>query len=158
MVDEYLTMYQAGIAGLILVAASFMYSWGGRSGKWKRRFIGSAILAAGVNGLCVWRGIWSPYMLIVLPCLIGGFSLGYGADTLGGKILRRSIYCLGVLMSGVVMAVVLGGHAYWVLIPHVGIGAFSIYMGSRNPIYASSEEFFICMMLNMGLLMFPFVS
>src|SRR3990167_1590727 len=116
MNPEYLLMYQITGCGLGLVLSSFLYSWGGRSGKWKRRFIASFILSAGLNGLCVWRGLWSPYLLIIWPLLIGGFSLGYGADSTGAKILRRSIYCFAILMSGFITAFVMGGNAWWILI------------------------------------------
>ena len=47
--NEYMTMWQAfgGLVGLIL--ASLMYSWGGRSGKWRRRYVASFILAITVK-------------------------------------------------------------------------------------------------------------
>lgn len=156
--SEYTTMYQAALAGLAIVAASFFYSWGGRSGKWKRRFIASFILACAVNGLLAWRGIWNPLALITYPILCIGFSLGYGAEELLQKIFKRMIYAITICLSGLLLAFVLGGNAWFVLIPHVGIAAFSVYLGTRNPIEAAAEEFFICMVLNLGLMMYPFIG
>ena len=151
-------MYQAVLSGLVIVLASFFYSWGGRSGKWKRRFVGSFILACGVNVLLFWREMWSPWALATYPILAAGFSLGYGADMLIEKIIKRIIYASAVCFSGFVLAFVLGGNAWGVLIPHVGIAAWSVYLGTRNPIEAAAEEFFICMVLNLGLMMYPFIG
>jgi len=149
-------MYKAtgGLLGVVL--ACFFYSWGGRSGKWKRRFIASFILACTVNILCALMGTWTPKQLIIYPLLVGGFSLGYGADSFGQKIMRRSIYAAAIIFSGLVLALTIDHGALWVLIPHAGIGAFSIFLGVKNPIYAAAEEVFICAILNVGLVMYPF--
>ena len=158
--NEMTTVYQATLAMLGLTAACFMYSWGGRSGKWKRRFIGSFILAATVNGLCAWRGVWNPWIMATFPLLVFGFSMGYGDKGIGGyyKFIRRFIYAACVLLSGVLMASVLGGNAWFVLIPHVGVGIWSVYLGAKNPIEAAAEEVFICALLNIGLVMYPFIG
>src|SRR3990167_9148154 len=131
--SEYIILYQATGALLGVILASFLYSLGGRSGKWKRRFVASFVLAATVNVLCVLRGVWQPLMLAVWPILIGGFSLGYGADVLWLKVVRRLVYALAVLMAGVLMAFILGGNAWWVLMPYIVVGLFSVFLGVKNP-------------------------
>ena len=156
--NEMVTGYQATLSLLVLTAACFLYMLGGRSGKWRRRFIGSLILSCGINGLCLWRGIWSPWFLLTYPALAIGFSMGYGATGEWMKVIRRSVYALGVLSAGLVMAIVLGGTAWLVFVPHVGVGLWSIWLGTKNPIEASAEEVFICALLNIGLMMYPFIG
>lgn len=153
--NEYVTMFQATGALTGGVIASLFYSWGGRSGKWRRRFVASFILASTVNIICALRGIWSPWLLAIYFPLMGGFSLGYGADMFHMKFIKRTIYASAVCMAGMICAIVL--NAWAVFIPHVGIAAWSIYMGLKNPIEAAAEETFICMILNLGLLMYPFI-
>lgn len=155
--SEYITLYQVTGAGAALVAASFFYSLGGRSGKWRRRFIASFILASTVNVICFLRGHWTPWMIFVYPILAGGFCLGYGAKKIGSKILKRLICASAVISAGVLLAFLIGGHAWDVLIPHVGVGLWSVYLGVRNPVEAPAEEFFICLLLNIGLMMCSFV-
>lgn len=157
--NEFTTLYQATGAGIALVISSFLYSLGGRAGgpgKWVRRFLGSFILAATVCGLCVLRGTFNWWLMGVWPLLIGGMSLGYGAESLGGKIARRSIFCGGVVSAGALCAYFL--HGWLVFIPHVGVAVWSIYLGVRNPVEASFEEWYISMLLNLGLIAYPFVS
>ena len=64
---------------LWISAFSLLYSSGGISGKWKRRWLGSAwmmigilIVALFVNHTFQWR------MLLYFPLMVGALSLGYG--------------------------------------------------------------------------------
>ena len=157
MNPEYLLMYQITGAGLMLVLSSFFYSYGGRAGKWRRRFLASFILAATVNVTCVPRGIWSPWMIAMWPLLSLAYSLGYGAEDAWYKIVRRSIYASAVLMSGLLMAILIGGNAWWVFLPHAICGGLSVYLGVRNPLPASVEEFMVSMVLGLFLISYPFV-
>lgn len=146
----------ASLVGLAL--ASWLYMAGGRSGKWKRRFVASFILALTVWLSSIALGNFDWKLLGIYPLLIAGFSLGYGGDTLGIKILRRSIYALGVVGSGVACAFILGGNAFWVLPVHVLLGVGSVCLGVKNPLHAASEETFVCASLNLGLLMYAFCA
>lgn len=141
-----------------LSLACLLYALGGRSGKWKRRFIASLILATTVNIASLVMQRWSFWLLGTYPLLIGVFSLGYGADSTISKIVRRSIYALGVCACGGLFWPIFGYNMLWVAIPHIGIGLFSIYLGVRNPVAAASEEIFVCALLNLGLVMYPFIS
>lgn len=156
--NEYEIIWQITGGGIGLVLASTLYAIGGRKGKWHRRFLASLVLAATVNILCAIREIWNPWMMAVYLPLAGGFSLGYSADNLSRKVWRRSVYVLAVLMSGVLMAFLLGGNAWLVLVPHVFVGLSSIWMGVRNPVYAPAEEFLICMVLNLFLIAYSFIT
>lgn len=155
--NEYLTVWQAFLAMIGVSLACLFYSLGGRSDKWLRRCIGSFILSFTVCGLLFWRGMWTWWALLVFPLLILGFSNGYGADSLWGKVLRRAIYALGVLASGLVFAIYFGGNAWMLFIPHLGIGAWSIFLGVKNPLYAPAEEVMVCAALNLGLVFYPFI-
>jgi len=158
MNHEYIMMYQITGCGFGLVLSSFFYSWGGRAGKWKRRFLASFVLAATVNVACVLRDIWSPWMIAVWPLLSLAYSLGYGAEDTWYKIVRRSIYASAVLMSGLLMAVLIGGNAWWVFIPHVVCGGLTVYLGIKNPLPAAVEEFMISMSLGLFLIAYPFAN
>lgn len=156
--SEYTILWTAFGSLIGLSLACLLYALGGRSGKWKRRFIGSLILASTVSICSFVMGKFSWWLLLTYPCLIFGFSMGYGADTTLWKIIRRSIYALCVISAGLVFCFVFGGNAWWVLPIHIGVGLFSVYLGVRNPIWASSEEIFVCALLNFGLCVYPFIS
>ena len=154
--NEYATTWQAFGAMIGISIGSLLYSLGGRSGKWKRRFIGSFVLASTFNILCLLRGLWNPWLPITYPIIIGTFCLGYGADSLMPKIIKRTLVVLAMVMSGVLFCILNGGNAWLVLIPHLGIGLWSVYLGVKNPLKAAAEETFICVLLSIGLMMFPF--
>lgn len=97
-------------------------------------------------------------MLFTYPILCGGFSLGYGADRFWTKLAKRAIYASAVVMAGLLLCFLVDNKAWAVFIPHVGVAAWSIYFGVKNPIEAAAEEFFICMLLNLGLMMYPFMT
>lgn len=155
--SEYTIGYTAVGALFGMSLACLLYMLGGRNGKWKRRFIGSLILSTTVC-LCahiMHRFSW--WLTLTYPALAIGFSFGYGGDTTLKKIYKRLIYALAVMSSGVVCAVVMQGNAWMVLVPHIGIGLWSIWLGVKNPLFAASEEVFVCASLSLGLVMYPFI-
>lgn len=156
--NEYVVVWQSFLALIGLSVASLLYSLGGRSGKWRRRVLGASVLAGTVNGLCLWRGIWEPWILALFVALFAGFSMGYGADNLGMKFIRRGVYASGVLSSGLIMAMLLGGNAWILFVPHVFVGIWSIWLGVKNPIAAAAEETLVCAVLNLFLVFYPFIN
>lgn len=145
-----------GLLGVVIACA--LYMEGGRSNKIIRRLGGAFVLALTVNIISVILKNWSPWFLIFLGSLFGGFSMGYGANIGYQKIIRRAIYAICICASGLVFCFVLGGNA-WVILPlHVGVGAWSIWLGVKNPVPAAAEEPFICALLNLGLVMYPFTK
>ncbi len=159
--NEYTTVWQGFLAMIGLSCACLLYSLGGRSRKWKRRFVGSFILACTVNGLLFWRGLWFPLALTVYPALACGFSMGYGTNgSVGGylKFTRRFIYAIGVLLAGLILVLHFGGNGWILFVAHAGVGLWSIWLGMKNPIEAAAEEIFICALLCIGLVMYPFIS
>ena len=155
--NEYTILWTAFGSMIGLSLACLLYALGGRDGKWKRRFIASLILSATVNLAALVMGRFSFWLLLTFPALIAGLSMGYGADTLIGKLIRRLIYAISVIASGLIFCFTFGGWAWWVLPVHTGVGLFSIYLGVRNPVYAAAEEIFVCALLNIGLCIYPFI-
>jgi len=154
---ERLIGYSAVISLLFLVVGCALYMEGGRSNKWIRRFIGSLVIATGVNVAALMMGKWVWSLPLVYGPLAAGFCMGYGGDTLLRKWIRRSLFCLGVCSAGLVFCFTYGSNAWMVLPLHLGVGAWSIYLGIRNPIQAAAEETFVCALLNLGLMMYPFI-
>ena len=71
-----------------------LYGFGGMSGKWKRRIIGSVVATAGICGFSLWTGSFSYWYLLCALLLFASLSIGYGADDTATKILKRSRYGL----------------------------------------------------------------
>lgn len=157
--SEYTILYTAVGSMLGMTIACLFYGLGGRSGKWLRRFIGSLILATTVNIATVIMGKWNPWLIAIYPALIIGFSMGYGVNdgNVLFKVIRRTLYALGVLAAGAIFFITMGPKALWILIPHAGIGLWSVYLGTKNPMHAAAEEVFVCALLNIGLCMYPFI-
>ena len=156
--NEYTIGYTAVGSLFGLALRCLCYMWGGRSGKWKRRFVGSAVIATTVVVASIIMGkfFWT-LPLIYIPLALG-FSLGYGGDTTEVKVLKRSIVACCVISAGLVCALTFMGNAWWVFLIHCGIGVWSVYLGVKNPVYAAAEEVFVCAVLNLGLIMYPFIS
>lgn len=147
------------LGGLITTAIGcWFYMWGGRSGKFKRRFIGSLICASAIWLTSLFLGVFSPLQLLAYPILILAFSLGYGASIPLKKAIKRTIVVLCSLLVGVLLAYTIGGKA-WLILPLQGvIAAGSIWLGVKNPIHAAPEEFFVCLLLTECNIIYPFVA
>jgi len=143
---------------IALAFASLLYMLGGRDNKLWRRLGSAVILGSAVNITSLLFGIWELSFLLAYPCLIAGFSMGYSGDEGWEKAVRRLLYTIGVCATGLVFALSLGGFAWLILPLHIGVGAFSVWLGVKNPIHAAAEEIFICVLLNTGLLMYPFIK
>lgn len=149
------TLATLSIVGLALMC--FLYMAGGRSGKWKRRFLGAFVGCALINALLAIRGLWSPWALTIMPALSIGYHLGYGSDIPFIKVVKRTICAVAICSAGFILCLIIGGNAWFILPLHVGVGLWSIWLGTKNPLEAASEEVFVCLLLNAGLIMYPFV-
>ena len=139
----------AVIALGICVIDCWMWMLGGRSGKYRRRYIGSAIQTAGINAISLLLGTWVwQFVASVVPEIISR-SLGYGGDTLKEKIMRRTVFAIGSLGVGVFLAWGVGftGKAITILICQAIASVGSIILGVKNPLPASCEEVFVCISL-----------
>lgn len=143
------------IGMILIVIGAWLYMLGGRRGKWKRRFIGSFVVSSAIWFVSLLIGNFSWWTIAVYPLCIGSFVLGYGSDTLNGKIVKRGTVVLASLMSGLLLAFVYNA---WAVLPiEIVIASVSIYLGVKNPIQAAPEEFFVCMCLWMPKLIYLFV-
>lgn len=154
--SEYSIGYLAVGNVVALAIACLFYMMGGRANKWLRRYIGSFILALSVNITSLLLGHWSPFLLILYPIFIGCFSLGYGGDDTGARIIKRIIVASASLAAGVLMAWLFG--CWWMLIPQVLCSATTILFAIKNPIQAAAEEPLVCILNSGVLLFFTFVS
>ena len=125
-------------------------SFGGQ--KWLRRYIATFILAAAANGIAIALSVWSWQLILMWPCLIGGFSLGYGGDSTAEKAIKRAVFAAGALsacMVGVWYAGFTG--AAWLVFGIAGaIAATSVLLGVFNPFNnAPLEQYLICQVLTL---------
>ena len=142
---------------IILAVAAWFYMLGGRSKKWRRRFIGSLLCATALWVEYFLMGMFKWLLLTIYPLTIGTFSLGYGSDFPPTKILKRSVVVTASLTASIGICLLYGGKT-WLLLPvEVVIASVTVYLGVKNPIYAAPEEFFICLFLWSPKLMYPFI-
>ena len=156
--NEFKIIAMAVGALILLDVGCLFYALGGRFAKWQRRIVGSFVIAGTVNVSALVMGTWNPWLIGTFPILVGAFTLGYGADDIVKKIVRRSIYSAAVVSAGLLCAWSIGGNAWLILIPHVVTGAIAVFLGVRNPLYAAAEEVFICASLNLFLISYPFIT
>jgi hypothetical protein len=147
------------LIGLIILSIGcWCYMAGGRDGKWKRRFIGSLLCSTAIWVEALLLGVFSFWQLLVYPLTITYFSLGYGSDIPLIKIIKRLIVVICSLSVGVVMMINCGGNSWMILPLQALIAAGSIWLGVKNPIPAAAEEFFVCLLLTVCNLMYPFAA
>ncbi len=142
---------------ILICIGCWFYMWGGRSGKWKRRFIGSFICSTALWVGLLLTGKFNWLALITYPLLAIGFSLGYGSEIPLTKVAKRTIVVLAVALTGILMAYILQGRAWLILPLQVFIGSGSIWLGVKNPLQAAPEEFFVCLLLTECLAMYPMI-
>jgi len=152
------TLASAGI--VVLAVHCFLWMFGGRTGTKKlwRRYVGSAVGGTYVNIMSVITTVWGAWLLAVLPALIIGSSMGYGGDTTGEKVIRRTLFCLGNTVAGIFCCLHFGGVCWWLFVVHVIVAIGSIVLGVKNPVHAAPEEVFVCATLNLILYAYPFLK
>ena len=145
---------------LVLVAiTALLYMMGGRDGitKGVRRFIAPAILYSGVLGFAFING--SPSIPLIssiavsMGLLMASYTLGYGASTIGEKIIKRFIFGLLVGGSSIALAIVSGSYVLFALQVVVSV-IVTVVMGVLNPVEAAEEESIIGFM---GCVFVPFM-
>jgi len=123
---------------LVIMGYATLYGFGGMKGKWKRRYVGPAVLVAGIVGLSVWAGSFSWWFVGYLPLLIASLHFGYGGDDFKTKMRKRAIYGSALGCSAITMAIGSGAWALFAL--HVGLcavvcisfGVFNITTSART--------------------------
>jgi hypothetical protein len=155
----------SALGGLMALIASVLYMWGGTTmswggKKWLRRFLGSFVLALAASIIAVALAAWDWRYLIMYPCLIGGFSLGYGGDRMWTKVWKRTVFALGTLMACVVGAWIAGWTPSALLVLGLSFvtGLTSVALGVFNPFKnAPLEQYLICQVLTLYVPFWAFV-
>lgn len=144
-----------------VAVATFFWMWGGRAGspgKWLRRYVSSAVMAFTINVSSVMLGIWDWRLLLVIPALTAGSSLGYGGTTTQEKVLRRSFFAFGMLISGFTCVLVFGWKSLPLLALQVLLGIGSVWIGVKSNMHAAAEEVLVAFLLLGPLAFYPFMA
>lgn len=106
------------LQSLFCVLFAALYSFGGVSGKWKRRYIGPVVLTLAIVGFSFWVTKSFNYLLFlsVLPLSLSA-TIGYGINSklmnfTKSKYLTRAIVGLAWGVSAIFIAIV---HASWAM-------------------------------------------
>lgn len=114
-----------------LFVFSFLYAWGGIKGKWKRRFVAPVWLVGGIMLSSHLSGTFSWWYLTYLPLLIAALTLGYGADRLGEKIRKRTLYGLALSVAPIALPII--NAAWWLYAMHCTLCVgFCVVLGVYN--------------------------
>ena len=127
---------------LCAVFFAFLYSLGGMYGTWIRRYVAPCFL-----GMCLFYFSGCSSMSFITAIFISGtLHLGYGASTLWGKILRRSIYGVS---NGISSASQMCYRKKWgvAIFQIVLFTSVSVYFGVCNPLEARAEEALMGLMI-----------
>ena len=138
--NENILQWIASLKILWVAVFSAFYGFGGVSGKWKRRFIGSAWMMLGVVVFSLWQGSWHWWYLAYFPLLTGALCMGYGGDDVGVKIRKRAVY--GVLIGLSATPLLFPSCHFGLYIFHICLCLVaSVVLGVFNPTAnARSEE------------------
>ena len=116
-----------------------LYGFGGISGKWKRRYIAPFVFVFGLCLVSLWVGNFSWYYLLTYPLLVLSLSVGYGGDTLGEKLLKRSRY--GALCAMASLPIVFVNSTWTLFGLHVFLCvSVSTILGVWNPTKSARAE------------------
>lgn len=119
---------------LVVVVFASLYGWGGMEMKWLRRFVAPGILCLSAFGFSHdWR------YLVQMPAMMITLSLGYGADSVIGKIFKR---CLFGTLNGISSSTVTIWQRRWFLVGFqiALITAAYIVFGVWNPLPSARAE------------------
>lgn len=136
---EVRQLAQLVVASLALAAFSFLYSLGGREQKALRRYVGSSLFALACIGIAFWSSVGSWWQFLSWPALMAALTLGYGANTLSRKLIRRFLYGLVVGLASVPFFLPMGLWELALFQTALAVVA-STYYGIRNPMSAVGEE------------------
>ena len=151
--------FLAFISNVLYMWGGTEMSWGGK--KWLRRYLGSFVLALAASIVAIVLAKWDWRYLLMYPCLFGGFSLGYGGDSVQVKILRRTVFALGSLMACVVGAWIAGWSVSALIVLSLCFitGLTSVALGVWNPFTnAPLEQFLISQVLTLYVPFWAFVA
>ena len=113
--QENLLQIVSSLKLVTVVIFATLYGFGGISGKWKRRVLGSLLYTISVLGFSLWLGSFSFLYLLIFPVLFGALSIGYGADKLSEKLIKRSRYGLICAIASLPIFIIQGSWSLLIL-------------------------------------------
>jgi len=124
---------------IFLAFYSLLWGLGGMNGKWKRRLLGSGVLTLGIVVFSLIQQSFSVWYLLCFLLFWGATSLGYGADDVKEKIIKRTYCGLAYGTASLPVAIITGS---WVLFGfHLLLCTLvSNILGVVNPVEAREEE------------------
>ena len=137
--SEILIQIASSLKLLAVVGFATLYGFGGISGKWKRRVLGSLLYTLSVLGFSLWLGSFSFWYLLIFPVLFGALSIGYGADTIGDKLIKRSRYGLICALASLPVFIVQGAWSLLALHIVIVVGT-SVVAGVWNQTSSARAE------------------
>jgi hypothetical protein len=136
---EVTLQWIATLKVLVVLGFATLYAFGGVSGKWKRRFIAPVLFGLGIWGLTTWTQSFDWRYLLCVPPFFGALSIGYGASTIGEKIIKRG---RAGLAASVCSLPIFWVHGAWTLLAlHIGVCvATSVVAGTWNQTSSARTE------------------
>lgn len=119
---------------LVIAICSWLYSRGGYSRKWLRRYV-SPILMVGT--ICLFTQ--NLLILIQTPLMMATLSMGYGGDNFKEKLFRRSLwgFANGIASSP---SLAIEGQWFLIVLQVVFVTTISILLGVYNPFKSARRE------------------
>lgn len=148
--NEYLLIGMSIVFMTVTTITATLYSVGGRSNKWIRRYAAPLVLVGFCTALAHRIGCpawWAAGLSY--PAYVAAYSLGYGVNSKLTKWLRSALLVRLVTASAYMAASVgilagfgaLKPEAFFIasfLVPPV------VYFTGKNPLPAAMEEFLVC--------------
>jgi len=150
------------LGAFLALVGNILYMLGGTSGfkKWVRRFLGSFVIALASSLVAIFSTGWEWKYLLIFPCLTIGFSLPYGSDVMIWKVIKRTIFALGVISACLVGCWIASFNVSSIVVLGLAIvtGLTSVVLGVFNPfLNAPLEQFLICQLLCLYVPWFAFL-
>jgi hypothetical protein len=154
--NEYNIGYLAVGNLACLILACLFYMLGGRSGKWRRRFVAPIFIAVALNVSSLLLSKYSFYLLLAYPLSMAMFILGYGGDDKIARIIKRILVAILSVFIGVLLCILFQS-GWWLLAINFLVAIGSVMFAIKNPIAAASEEVLVCALLNLVMMFYPFI-
>lgn len=137
--DEYLLQWFSFFKIVYVAIFALLYGLGGIRHKEIRRWAGSFFLTVGIVVFSLWLKTYNMWLLGYWPLLASALSIGYGADDLKTKLIKRSRYGAACGFASIPIAIVTG---QWVMFAlHIFLCVFiSTLWGTLNMKDARHEE------------------
>lgn len=135
---EETLQFMAFVKLLVVACFAYLYGLGGISRKWQRRYVAPALLTASMYGFAAWIDTvhWVYALYGILLCI--SLHIGYGAEVLHEKIIKRSRYGAALACSALPVAIFNQEYPMWALHFTLCI-LFSVLLGvwniTKNPRY-----------------------